>query len=47
MEKDQSEEKKMVQLALIHASALHPVIGGEHSTSAVISSPGCALVNLP
>lgn len=39
--------KKLVQLALIHASALHPAIGGEQGTFAVISSPRCTLVNLP
>lgn len=32
-----------MQLALRDAFALHPVIGGEQETSAVISSPGCSL----
>lgn len=35
-----------MQLALIHASALCPVIGGEQGTSVDISSPGCDFVNL-
>lgn len=39
--------KKLVQMALIYTSALPSVIGGKQGTSAVISSPGCDLVNLP
>lgn len=38
--------QEWVQLALSDASALHPVIGGKQETSAVISSPGCSLVNV-
>lgn len=46
MWKRMSVRKEWVQLALIHAFALHPVIGGEQETSAVISSPGCSLVRI-
>lgn len=41
-----SVRKEQMQLSLIHAFALHPVIGGEQGTSAVISSPGCSLVRV-